>query len=92
MAITYLKTASKTPETETDAARTVVSEMLAAIEAGGEAAVRGYALKLDRWNGSMLVHFSLTHRLLAPHSIHLSFTESSRPFTTLGVSCTRILW
>lgn len=55
MAITYLKTASKTPETETDAARTVVSEMLAAIEAGGEAAVRGYALKLDRWNGSIVL-------------------------------------
>jgi len=55
MAITYLKTASKTPETETDAARTVVSEMLAAIEAGGEAAVRDYALKLDRWNGPIIL-------------------------------------
>ncbi|MGE7473240.1 histidinol dehydrogenase [Bosea sp. NPDC003192] len=55
MAITYLKTASKTPETETDAARTVVSEMLAAIEAGGEAAVRDYALKLDRWNGPIVL-------------------------------------
>ncbi|HEV2512012.1 histidinol dehydrogenase [Bosea sp. (in: a-proteobacteria)] len=55
MAITYLKTASKTPETETDAARTVVSEMLAAIEAGGEAAVRDYALKLDRWSGPIVL-------------------------------------
>jgi sulfopropanediol 3-dehydrogenase len=55
MAITYLKTASKTPETETDAARKVVSEMLAAIEAGGEAAVRDYALKLDRWNGPIVL-------------------------------------
>ncbi|MCP4564802.1 MAG: histidinol dehydrogenase [Bosea sp.] len=55
MAITHLKTASKTPETETDAARTVVSEMLAAIEAGGEAAVRDYALKLDRWNGPIVL-------------------------------------
>ncbi len=44
MAITHLKTAMKTPETETDAARKVVTEMLAAIEAGGESAVRDYAL------------------------------------------------
>jgi sulfopropanediol 3-dehydrogenase len=55
MAITYLKTASKTPETETDAARKVVNEMLAAIETGGEAAVRDYALKLDRWNGPIVL-------------------------------------
>ncbi len=33
MAITYLKRAQKTPETETDAARKVVTEMLSAIEA-----------------------------------------------------------
>ncbi len=31
-------------ETETDTARKVVTEMLAAIEAGGEQAVRDYAL------------------------------------------------
>lgn len=55
MAITYLKTASKTPETETDAARKVVNEMLAAIETGGEAAVRDYALKLDRWDGPIVL-------------------------------------
>ncbi|HEY8566556.1 MAG TPA: histidinol dehydrogenase [Beijerinckiaceae bacterium] len=55
MAIAYLKKASKTPETETDAARKVVTEMLAAIEAGGEDAVRGYALKLDGWSGSIVM-------------------------------------
>lgn len=55
MAITYLKRADKTPETETDAARKVVTDMLATIEAGGEQAVRDYALKLDKWDGPVLL-------------------------------------
>lgn len=55
MAITYLKKAAKTPETETDSARQVVTEMLAAIEAGGADAVRAYALKLDNWNGPIVM-------------------------------------
>jgi sulfopropanediol 3-dehydrogenase len=55
MTITVLKRASKTPETETDAARAVVTEMLAAIEARGEDAVRDYALKLDGWSGPIPV-------------------------------------
>jgi sulfopropanediol 3-dehydrogenase len=55
MAITYLKNASKTPETETDAARGVVTEMLASIEANGEQAVRDYAFKLDRWSGPIVM-------------------------------------
>lgn len=55
MAITYLKTATKTPETETDTARKVVTEMLAAIEAGGEQAVRDYALSLDKWSGDIVM-------------------------------------
>ena len=55
MAITHLKTATKTPETETDAARAVVTEMLAAIESGGEQAVRDYALKLDKWDGAIVL-------------------------------------
>ena len=55
MAITYLKKAMKTPETETDTARKVVTEMLAAIEAGGEQAVRDYALSLDKWSGDILL-------------------------------------
>jgi hypothetical protein len=40
MTITYLKKASKTPETETATAQKVVNEMLATIESGGEQAVR----------------------------------------------------
>lgn len=55
MAITHLKTATKTPETETDTARAVVTEMLAAIEAGGERAVKDYALKLDKWDGPIVL-------------------------------------
>jgi sulfopropanediol 3-dehydrogenase len=55
MAIEYLKRASKTPETEAGAAQAVVSEMLTAIQAGGEAAVREYARKLDNWSGEIVV-------------------------------------
>jgi sulfopropanediol 3-dehydrogenase len=51
----YLKRAAKTPETESGAARKVVDEMLAAIRAGGEQAVRDYAAKLDRWTGPIEV-------------------------------------
>lgn len=55
MSVTYLKKAAKTPETETETARKVVNEMLAAIEAGGEQAVRDYALNLDKWSGDIVL-------------------------------------
>ena len=55
MTVEHLKTASKTPETETGSARKVVTEMLAEIEARGEQAVRDYALKLDKWSGDIVV-------------------------------------
>lgn len=55
MAIIHLKKASKTPETETGSAREVVTEMLAAIEKGGEQAVRDYALSLDKWSGPIVM-------------------------------------
>lgn len=55
MAITYLKKASKTPETETVAAQAVVTEMLADIGARGEEAVRAYAKKLDQWDGEIVL-------------------------------------
>lgn len=51
----YLKRAAKTPETETDTARKVVTDMLAAIDTRGEAAVKDYALSLDKWSGPILV-------------------------------------
>ncbi len=55
MAIEYLKRAAKSPETETGTARKVVEEMLAQIEARGEAAVREYAEKLDHWTGEIVM-------------------------------------
>lgn len=55
MSVIYLKKAARTPETETDAARAVVAEMLATIEADGEPAVRDYALKLDHWSGDVVL-------------------------------------
>jgi sulfopropanediol 3-dehydrogenase len=55
MSTTYLKKASKTPETETATAQKVVSEMLAEIGRNGEAAVRAYAKKLDGWDGEIVL-------------------------------------
>jgi sulfopropanediol 3-dehydrogenase len=55
MAITYLKKAAKTPETETATAQAVVNDMLAEIGARGEEAVRAYAAKLDGWTGDIVL-------------------------------------
>jgi sulfopropanediol 3-dehydrogenase len=55
MSTTYLKKASKTPETETATAQKVVSDMLAEIGQHGEAAVRAYAKKLDGWDGEIVM-------------------------------------
>ncbi len=55
MAITYLKKASKTPETETATAQAVVTSMLAEISEHGESAVRGFAKKLDKWDGEIVL-------------------------------------
>ena len=55
MTVTYLKRADKTPETETASAQRVVSEMLHQIQTHGEAAVRKYALDLDKWHGDIVV-------------------------------------
>jgi sulfopropanediol 3-dehydrogenase len=55
MSTTYLKKASKTPETETATAQKVVTEMLAEIGKNGEAAVRSYAKKLDGWDGEIVL-------------------------------------
>jgi sulfopropanediol 3-dehydrogenase len=55
MTTEHLKRASKTPESETESARKVVSEIVAEIERRGEAAVRDYAHTLDNWSGDILV-------------------------------------
>jgi len=62
MSVVYLKKAAKTPETETDAARQVVGEMLAVIDAGGEQAVLDYALKLDNWSGDVVLDAAAIER------------------------------
>lgn len=65
MSIEYLKKATKTPDTETETARKVVTEMLATIEAGGEAAVREYAAKLDGWTGEIVLSAEEIERRVA---------------------------
>ncbi len=55
MAITHLKRASRTPDDTTTEARAVVEAMLADIAAGGEAAVRAHAARLDGWHGEIIV-------------------------------------
>ena len=55
MALTYLKKAAKTPETETGNARNVVETMLARIAAEGESAARTYSKELDKWEGEIVV-------------------------------------
>src|SRR3984885_12488515 len=55
VSIIHLKKAAKLAETEPEAARKVVAEMLAAIEVGGEAAVRDYAAKLDGSSGDIVL-------------------------------------
>ncbi len=55
MAVDYLKKAAKTPKSGEEDTRKVVAEMLADIEAGGEARVRHYAETLDGWTGEIVV-------------------------------------
>lgn len=55
MTTTFLKKASKTPETETASAQKVVGEMLEAINADGEKAVLAYAKKLDGWDNEVVL-------------------------------------
>lgn len=55
MTIEYLKRASKTPASETQAAQRVASEMLQRIKDGGEEAVRQYSRELDKWTGDIIL-------------------------------------
>ncbi len=55
MSVRYLKKAASTPASETVTARKVVDEMLARIDAEGEAAVRDYARTLDGWDGDIVM-------------------------------------
>ena len=55
MTIEYLKKAEKTAATGEDDTRKIVSDMLSAIEAGGEDKAREYAEKLDNYTGNIVV-------------------------------------
>ncbi|MEH6577218.1 MAG: histidinol dehydrogenase [Amphritea sp.] len=55
MTIQYLKKATKTAATGEDDVSKTVSDMLKAIEAGGEDKVREYSNQLDKWDGEILV-------------------------------------
>ncbi|UTV41801.1 histidinol dehydrogenase (plasmid) [Ensifer adhaerens] len=51
----YLKKAARTAETDQADVNAAVTQMLAAIEAGGEEAACRYARELDRWDGDIVV-------------------------------------
>jgi len=55
MTITYLKKATHQATSSDDATRPLVLDMLAKIEAGGEAAISAYAKDLDGWTGDIVV-------------------------------------
>jgi len=55
MTIEYLKKAEKTAASGEGDTRKIVSDMLAAIEAGGEEKAREYAEKLDNYTGNIVV-------------------------------------
>jgi len=55
MAIRFVKQASLSAHTGESEVRDTVAQMLAEIEAGGEARAREYARKLDRWEGDIVV-------------------------------------
>ena len=80
MAIHYLKRASKTPETETATAQKVVDEMLATIQAGGEAAVREYARRLDKWEGDIVMSAAAIDAAIAdvPASVRADIDFAAR--------------
>jgi len=80
MAIHYLKRASKTPETETATAQKVVDEMLTTIQAGGEAAVREYARRLDKWEGDIVMSAAAIDAAIAdvPASVRADIDFAAR--------------
>ena len=55
MSITYLKKASRTPQSGEQQTREIVERMLADIRAGGEDAVLRYARELDGWSGDVVL-------------------------------------
>jgi len=54
MSLTYLNKAPGLPPQTKQETQLIVSDMLAAIRAGGEDAVRDSAAKLDHWTGEIV--------------------------------------
>jgi sulfopropanediol 3-dehydrogenase len=55
MCAEHVKRAARTPRSDETQTGKIVADMLARIEAEGEAAVRAYAAKLDVWDGDIIV-------------------------------------
>ena len=55
MTRTYLKQATRRPETDASDVRQIVQDMLAQIEAGGDAVALGYARQFDRYDGPVVL-------------------------------------
>ncbi len=55
MAITYLKRAAPRPQSENSDLRDLVAIMLTNIEREGDASVRRYARRLDKWDGDIVL-------------------------------------
>lgn len=55
MSINTLKKATKTPETDETQTREIVVSMLDDIKENGEAAIKKYAEKLDKWTGDFII-------------------------------------
>lgn len=71
MGLEYLKKAEKTPSTETASALKVVEEMLAAIRARGEQAVRDYSRDLDKWAGDIVMSADAIDRRIRDVPAHV---------------------
>ena len=55
MAVEYLKQAKLTPKSDAGETKKIVEDILADIEAGGDAAARKYATKFDKYDGNIIL-------------------------------------
>jgi len=55
MTTTYIKKATKTPQTDSDDTARTVAQMLATLERDGEQRVRDYCARFDQWDGEIIV-------------------------------------
>lgn len=72
----YLKKAAKSAATGEQDVRNLVQGMLDEIEAGGEDVVKGYASKLDKWDGDIVV--GEEQRAAAHHQVNQRLKDDIR--------------